>query len=117
MVIKRFNFFYRNSSLGIILILFSALLTAVGQALWKVSGSNNLYILALGLILYVCGAVLMMIAFRFGDLSVLHPLLSFGYIFAVLIGSYFLKEQIGFKEIIGIIMIVLGAVLISVERK
>ncbi|MGG1619426.1 EamA family transporter [Paenibacillus sp. NRS-1782] len=103
--------------MGIIFILFSALFTAVGQALWKVSDTNNMYILALGLILYVCGAALMVIAFKFGDLSVLHPLLSFGYIFAILIGNFFLKEQVGFKEIIGIILIVLGAVLISVERK
>lgn len=98
---------------GIVLIIIAALATATGQMLWKLSHTvPDLYFI-IGFLLYFCGAVLMIAAFKFGDLSVLHPLLSFGYIFSIFLGSLFLGESLSALQIIGILIIIAGASLIG----
>lgn len=98
---------------GIILIVMAALSTAVGQMLWKLSQHFPDVWLIIGFLLYFCGAVLMIAAFRFGDLSVLHPLLSFGYIFSIILGGLFLGEKLSAVQISGILIIFVGASLIG----
>ena len=69
-------------SVGIALMLTSALLTCTGQLCWKLSALREpplLFLLA-GFGLYGLGALLMMAAMRFGELSVLHPMLGAGYV-------------------------------------
>lgn len=96
---------------GIAFMLISAACTAVGQALWKMAvhglGSWQLYV---GFLCYGTGALLMTVAFRFGSLSVLHPLLSVGYVFSILIGIAWLNERVTAHTVIGDCIIVAGAV-------
>ncbi|MCM0647652.1 EamA family transporter [Clostridium swellfunianum] len=98
---------------GILIIIAAALLTSIGQMLWKISNGSNLKWLILGFLCYGIGAVLMIIAFRFGSLSVLHPMLSFGYIFAIFLGNFVLKEHITSIQYLAIIIIMCGVVLIG----
>lgn len=98
---------------GICIILFASLLTATGQLFWKISDGTLIFYILIGFICYGLGAVLMIIAFRFGSLSVIHPMLSFGYIFALIFGSIFLKESITTIQIIGIFTIMAGVALIG----
>ena len=56
----------------------------------------------------------MIIAFKFGSLSVLHPMMSIGYIIALLIGYFLLDEDITKFKIIAIIFILIGVVLMGV---
>ncbi|MEK5469445.1 EamA family transporter [Paenibacillus sp. FSL R7-0210] len=98
---------------GIVLILFSALCTSFGQALWKLYDSDQYLYLISGFLLYVVGAFLMIIAFRYGSLSVLHPLLSIGYLFGLFIGCFLLQEMITYKELIGTFIILCGVFLIG----
>lgn len=98
---------------GIILILCSAVCTSFGQALWKLFNDNQWFFLISGFILYAFGAVLMILAFRYGSLSVLHPLLSLGYLFALFIGYFLLDELISYKELIGIFIILTGVLFIG----
>ncbi|MBO1582031.1 DMT family transporter [Bacillus sp. XF8] len=103
----------KNNQIGIVLILIASFSTAVGQLLWKLSnGHINLYFL-IGFFMYFVGAALMIVAFRFGSLSVLHPLLSMGYVFALFLGTFFLGESLTYQHILGTILIVIGAVLIG----
>jgi uncharacterized membrane protein len=103
----------KNNRIGIILILIASLSTAFGQLLWKLSeGHINLYLIG-GFFLYFLGAVLMILAFQFGSLSVLHPLLSMGYVFALFIGISFLGEALSYQHILGTILIIIGAVLLG----
>ncbi|MNC49982.1 EamA-like transporter family protein [compost metagenome] len=102
-----------NNKKGIVLILFSALCTSVGQAFWKLFENNQIVYLLIGFVLYIIGAVSMIFAFRYGSLSVLHPILSIGYLFAIVIGYLMLGELISTKEIIGIIVILGGVILIG----
>lgn len=94
-------------------MLISALVTSVGQACWKYSNGENLVFLSIGLGLYIIGAVLMILALRYGELSVLHPLLSFGYVFSVFIGVFILNETLSIIHTVGIISIAMGAVLVG----
>jgi drug/metabolite transporter (DMT)-like permease len=104
--------------MGILLMICSALLTASGQAFWKLAhhglGSWQLY---LGFLLYGLGAICMTVAFRFGCLSTLHPLLSLGYVFSLIIGSIWLHEAVTWKLMIGDGLILIGAISLGLGER
>jgi len=99
---------------GIALMLTSALLTCVGQLCWKLSANEaSLPFLLAGFGLYGCGALLMMAAMRFGELSVLHPMLSAGYALSVVLGALVLGEEASANKLLGIAVIAAGLVCLS----
>ena len=98
---------------GIILMIMAAFLTSIGQLFWKLSQGNNLKWLIIGFSCYGIGAVLMIVAFRFGSLSVLHPLMSTGYIFAIFFGTLILHEKISLIQYVAILIIIIGITLIG----
>lgn len=102
---------------GIALMLSSALLTCLGQLCWKLSAGEGspLYLLA-GFGLYGCGALLMMAAMRFGELSVLHPMLSAGYVLSILLGALVLGEEVSAAKLAGIAVIAAGLVCLSTSK-
>lgn len=112
-VFKYFSNSIRKNSKGIILIIISALFTSVGQLFWKLSAGSDLKYVFLGFVCYGLGAVIMIIAFRFGSLSVLHPFMSVGYIFALILGRLQLKERVSPIECIAVAIIILGVTLIG----
>lgn len=99
--------------LGIILMISAALSTSLGQLFWKLSDSMWDYRLWIGFVLYGLGAIFMTVAFRFGKLSMLHPLMSIGYVFAILFGAIFLNEIISINIITGTSLILIGVILIG----
>lgn len=70
----------------------------------------NLYI---GGFLYVGLAVLNIILLRYLDYSVVLPLTSLTYIWTMIISYLVLKEKISVKKMIGVVLILFGAVLVS----
>lgn len=103
--------------LGIALMLTSALLTCTGQLCWKLSASrDSLPFLLAGFFLYGCGALLMMAAMRFGELSVLHPMLSAGYALSIILGAVVLEEKITANKLLGIAVITAGLVCLSTSK-
>lgn len=99
--------------IGIILIFLASFALAAGQFFWKMSSGVDLYLLALGFVLYGSGAILMILAYKHGSLSVLHPMMSTSYVFAYLIGYLFLSETIGLGKMIGLTFIIFGCFLIG----
>lgn len=99
--------------LGILLMISAALSTSLGQLFWKLSEGIWDYRLWIGFVLYGLGAIFMTVAFRFGKLSMLHPLMSIGYIFAILFGAIFLNEIISINIIVGTSFILIGVILIG----
>lgn len=95
-------------------MVFSAALSAFGQYLWKLSDAHNLMFALFGFMLYGLGAALMIVAFKFGSFSVLHPVQSLSYVFALLIGFFLLGESIGPAKVIGLALVMLGVVMIGV---
>lgn len=95
--------------IGIFLMIMSSVCTCLGQLFWKLASVCDNYVYYLiGFILYGLGAFLMIIAFKFGELSVLHPMLSFGFILSIILGVIFLEEAISINKVIGIGLIVIG---------
>lgn len=98
---------------GIVLMILAAFSTALGQLFWKMSDGIWDLNLWIGFTFYGMGAVLMTIAFRFGKLSVLHPLMSIGYVFAFGFGSIYLGEAITMNILGGTFLILIGVILIG----
>lgn len=110
---KGFIMSFKKNYKGIILISIAALFTSVGQLLWKISNGQINAFMVSGFLCYGLGAVLMIIAFRFGSLSVLHPILSLSYIFAIVLGAIFLGEYLKTMQVMAIIIIIVGVTLIG----
>lgn len=72
----------------------------------------NLYV---GGILYVLSALLNIWVLRFLDYSVVLPLTSLTYMWTMFISRAFLKEKITIRKIIGVVLIIIGAVLVSLK--
>lgn len=104
---------FKKNAIGIGLMSFSALLVCMGQLFWKLSNEGNLFFLLFGFILYGVGAIVMIIAYRYGSLSVLQPMLSLNYILSIIIAKLILNEQITLFKIVGIILIIFGIILIG----
>lgn len=102
-----------KNKIGILLMATASLFTALGQFSWKLSDGMLDLVLWIGFALYFSGALCMLVAFRFGDLSILHPLLSLGYVFAIFFGCFFLQEQVDLSRLIGTVVIIAGAILIG----
>lgn len=99
---------------GIALMLLSAATACVGQLLWKLAArSDSLVLVVLGLALYGGGALLMIIALKFGELSVLHPMMSAGYVLSLVLGALVLDEHITFLRIAGVAVIIVGLIFLS----
>jgi uncharacterized membrane protein len=102
--------------IGISLIIFSALCSSIGQLVLKLLVMNDMsrIFYVVGVALYGMGALSMLIAFRFGSISVLHPLMSLGYVMAIIWAGMFLNETITFEKIIGITLIIAGNITLGV---
>ena len=91
----------------------SSVFVSFGQMFWKMFHTEGLWALILGLILYGCGAVIMILAYRHGKLSVLQPMLCLSYVFAIFIGIFILSETITPFRLAGIAIVILGVILIA----
>jgi len=109
----------RKLAIGISIMCMAAVCTSLGQLFWKLSsGSENALLLYIGgYVLYGIGAILMIIAFKFGDLSVLHPMLSVGFILAIVWGRIILEEQVTFHKLAGIAIIIDGMIFLGLGGK
>ena len=103
----------KKNKRGIFLMALSALLASFGQMFWKMYHTEGLWALALGFVLYAGGALLMIIAYKYGKLSVLQPMICLSYVFAIFISVFILREIIPPVRIVGIMVIIFGVVLIG----
>ena len=103
----------KKNKKGILLMLCSSFCVCIGQLLWKLAANGNMVYLILGFLFYGVGALVMLIAYKYGELSVLQPMLSANYIFTILLASLVLKEVITLKKVIGILIIMIGVITIG----
>lgn len=103
----------KRNKTGILLMLCSSCFTATGQLLWKLSNASDIPLVLAGFFVYGLGALFMIIALKHGSLSILHPMLSFGYALAVILGFLFLNEAVSLTKILGIMIIMFGVTLIG----
>jgi len=100
--------------------------TSVAQVLYKFGSAKlefNLIALITnvplisGMILYALGAVIMIIAFKGGEVSVLYPIIATSYIWVSLMSTYFFNENLNFFRWVGILIIITGIIFISIGSK
>lgn len=103
----------------IILIIMTILGAAASLFLKRASGSGSMlsmiknYNLYIGGMLYLSSAVLNIYILRYLDYSVVLPLTAFTYIWTMALSHVFLKESITKRKLCGVLLILAGAVLVS----
>jgi small multidrug resistance pump len=103
---------------GTIVGSFAPLLLKVGMLNKKVTIKNlllNPRVIS-GIILYFISSLFFVFALKGGELSVLYPFVSFGYIWVTINSKIFLKEKINKYKILGITFIVIGIVIIGLQN-
>lgn len=66
-----------------------------------------------GFVFYGAGAFIMLVAYRFGKLSVLQPVLSMNYVLSIILGALVLKESVTMIKCIGVLLVMTGVILIA----
>ena len=106
-------------SLGILLILIAAVLSSLGQLAWKFgadgTGSYAIILYAVGFIAAGAGMFFMMVAFRYGEVSILQPMMSLGFALSIVLGALFLNENITWYKLLGTGFIIAGSILLGIE--
>lgn len=111
---------------AIVLVLFITALTSSAQLLYKM-GADRLsfdllmllsnWPLLLGMLIYGIGAVLLIIALKHGEVTILYPVIATSYIWVTLFSWILFGESISYLKLMGIISIVVGIVFISFGSK
>jgi drug/metabolite transporter (DMT)-like permease len=68
----------------------------------------------LGILFYAVSTVLFIPALKGGELSVLYPVVSLGYVWTTLLAVWLLKEKMNWMKWAGIVVIILGVSLIGI---
>lgn len=97
--------------------------TSVGQILWKIGAGKiaelsviallTNWALLLGFVSYGIGAVLLVLALRNGELSVLYPIVATSYVWVSLLSMKFLGETMNAWKWSGVAVILAGVVLVQ----
>ena len=98
---------------AILLMLFCAACLCLGQLVWKLMPGYNLVYLLGGFAIFTSGAISMILAYRYDELSILQPVNSMSYVFSTVIAFFILHERILPINIIGIILIISGVLFIG----
>lgn len=106
-------------SLGVVLILIAAALSSLGQLAWKFgadgTGTNAIILYALGFLAAGAGMFFMMASFRYGQVSILQPMMSLGFALSIVLGALFLDESITWYKLLGTAFIIAGSILLGIE--
>ena len=104
---------FKRNQKGIILMLLSSVCVCVGQLFWKISAEQGILVMLIGFLFYIAGALVMIVAYRFGSLSVLQPMLSMNYVLSIILAALVLKEEISILKCLGVLVIIIGVILIA----
>lgn len=99
--------------LAVVLMLGSALAACVGQLCWKLGASRGLVWVGVGLVLYALGALLMLAAYRHGELSTLQPILGLSYALSLVLGALWLGEAVTPGRVLGVVVVTIGVALVA----
>ena len=95
------------------------LLLSAGQLLLKMGAKTSGLSLIIqplvisGFLLLCIAGLIMTMALKHGELSVLYPIIALGFVWVMLVSAFFLGETPNISQIIGIIAIITGVSLIG----
>lgn len=112
---------------SIVLVILCTLFTSVAQVLYKKASGyitlddpwallSNYYLLG-GMALYAVGAVLLIVALRHGNVSLLYPIIATSYVWVTLLSKYIFGESIEALRWLGVFSIILGISFIAFGEK
>ena len=104
---------FKKNKQGILLMLISSICVCIGQLLWKLSADRGMIYMVMGFLFYGIGALVMIIAYKYGELSVLQPMLSLNYVLSIILAALVLHESITVFKCIGVLIIVSGVIMIA----
>ena len=104
---------FEKNKIGICLMINSSICVCFGQLFWKLSSNGEIKNIIVGFILYGLGAIIMIIAYKFGSLSVLQPMLSINYVITIFLGKFILGESINIYKILGVSIIFISVIFIG----
>lgn len=108
---------------AVLLIILSTIIGSFASLLLKKGANNFLFYknhklilknvyLVFGIFLYGFCAILGIISYKGGDLSVLYPITALGYIWTTILAVIVLKEKMNAYKYIAIFFVILGVVVI-----
>jgi len=107
---------------SIILVLFSSFIGSFGAVYLKlgaeymkpgVTGILTNYRLGFGIALYLFSSIFFVMGVAQGELTILYPMVSLGYLWAVVWAWIFFKEPFGKSKILGLVLIIVGVACIN----
>lgn len=111
---------------SIVLMIVCTIFTSTAQILYKI-GANKLtfdfisiitnWPLILGITLYGLGAILVVIALRGGEVTVLYPIITTSYVWVTLASGYFFGEIVNKFRWTGITLIIIGIIMMTFGEK
>ena len=111
---------------SILLVLVATLIGSFGSVFLK-AGSGRLRVslgslllnwrLAAGVILFLASSIFFVIGIRRGELTILYPMVSLGYIFTMAWAKLFFGEPLTRNKFIGLGVIVFGIVILSLGNR
>ena len=105
----------------ILIVLMCAFLGSFGQILFKIASAKFSFNLRemitnipliIGILLYAASAFGFIWALKYGNLSVLYPVIATSYVWVTILSAFFFKEAITLNKIAGIGLIIAGVTLI-----
>jgi len=117
------KFTLRNSTLkAIILIIICTFIITAGQVLLKKSAANLNSLhetitsvpLILGFIAYGFGIILLIMALKYGKLSVIYPFMALSFVWVTFASIKIFNEHVSLLNWLGIIFIIVGVSVISI---
>ena len=105
----------------IILVTLCTIFTSAGQIFFKLSSQNLNSIgqiilnvpLWIGFILYGLGSLLMILALKYGDLSLVYPFIALSFVLVNILSIIIFNEHVKMLNWVGITAIILGVSLIG----
>ena len=104
---------FQKNKKGILLMLISSICVCVGQLFWKLSAEHGILFMLVGFFFYGFGALVMIVAYKYGKLSVLQPMLSLNYVLSIILATTVLNEKITLIKCLGILIIIAGVICIA----
>jgi multidrug transporter EmrE-like cation transporter len=109
---------------SIFLVLFASVIGSFGAVFLKLGAERLRYglrhvlnaRLVTGILLYIGSSIPFLMGIRNGELSVLYPMVSLGYVCALIWSRLFFKEPITTGKVAALAMIIAGIISISAGR-
>jgi len=91
----------------------SALLVSIGQYCWKMAHDEGVVYLLAGYALYGISSLIMIVAYKYGKLSILQPVLCTSYVFTLALSWIVLVEPVPPSRLMGIGLVIFGVLVLS----